>query len=118
MRYIIHAFFSAINRSSHPFYDKHSELIRSLWTINKQNPNSDEKISQLKEVLKSANPNELCDIYDEKTGESRAKVPPLIIACFEGDFDTIKCLLDVCFHKMLITNDDMHGLFLLFSARS
>jgi hypothetical protein len=49
----------------------------------------------LKQALGQSSAANLIDIYDEKTGESKAKVPALIIACFEGDYDTIKFLLDV-----------------------
>jgi hypothetical protein len=35
-------------------------------------------------------------MFDEG-GASRAQVPPLIIACFEGDYDLIKYLLHVSF---------------------
>lgn len=85
---------STINASTHPFYDKHNDLIKSIWSIDKNNSNVEEKLSKLKEILSTKNPSELCDIFDEKTGESRAKVTPLIIACFEGDYQTIEFLLN------------------------
>lgn len=85
---------STINASTHPFYDKHDDLIKSIWSIDKTNSNVDEKLSKLKEIVSSKNPSQLCDVFDEKTGESRAKVTPLIIACFEGDYQTIEYLLN------------------------
>ena len=54
-----------------------------------------ERARKLKEIVSSKNPSQLCEIYDEKTGEARAKVTPLIIACFEGDYQTIEFLLNV-----------------------
>lgn len=88
--------FSTINASSHPFYDKHDDLLKALWNIDKNNKNVDEKLSKLKDAVSKKSPSDLCEIYDEKSGEARAKVAPLIIACFEGDYDVIKYLLDVC----------------------
>lgn len=86
---------STINASSHPFFDKHDDLIKSIWSIDKSNGNAEEKLAKLKAAVGSKNPSQLCDIFDEKTGQSRAKVTPLIIACFEGDFHTIEFLLNV-----------------------
>lgn len=52
-------------------------------------------MAKLKQALGSGSAADLVEIFDEKSGESRAKVPPMIIACFEGDYDTIKFLLEV-----------------------
>jgi ankyrin repeat protein len=83
-----------MSRQNHPFYSKHNDLLKAIWSIDRSSKNSSEKLSQLKEAIKTNPPSNLVDIYDEKTGESRAKVPPLIIACFEGDYDTIQFLLN------------------------
>jgi len=85
---------SAITRESHPFYDKHDAVIKSIWGIDRNASNPEEKFSKLKEAITTSSPSQLFDIYHEKTGESRAKVTPLIISCFEGDYDTIKFLID------------------------
>jgi len=80
-------------RQSHPFYDKHSAVLKEIWSIDRS-ASGDAKLAKLKQALGSGSAADLVDILDEKTGQSRAKVPPLIIACFEGDYDTIKFLLD------------------------
>lgn len=85
---------STINASTHPFYDKHDDLIKSIWNIDKNELDVEKKLSKLKEIVSSKNPSQLCEIFDEKTGEARAKVTPLIIACFEGDYQTIEFLLN------------------------
>ena len=82
------------SRQNHPFYDKHNDTLKALWSVDKS-ASGDAKLTALKAALANSSAKDLLDIYDEKTGESRAKVPPLIIACFEGDYDVIKCLLDV-----------------------
>ncbi|CAF3479345.1 unnamed protein product, partial [Rotaria sp. Silwood2] len=51
--------------------------------MDRSNKNSDEKLAKLKESVNKYSANGLVDIYDDKTGESRAKVTILIIACFE-----------------------------------
>ncbi|CAF1296860.1 unnamed protein product [Adineta ricciae] len=82
-----------MSRQDHPFYDKHNDVLKALWSVDKS-ASGDAKLAQLKTALANSSAKDLLDIYDEKSGESRAKVPPLIIACFEGDYDVIKCLLD------------------------
>lgn len=62
--------------------------------MDRSNPNVEEKLAKLKASVEKSSANGLVDIYDEKTGESRAKVPLLIIACFEGDYQTIQYLLN------------------------
>jgi len=85
---------STITPQSHPFYDKHHEVIQSIWSMDRSQKNSDDKLKKLKDAIKSGGANQHYDIYNEKTGEARAKVTPLILACFEGDYDMIKLLLD------------------------
>ncbi|UJR34369.1 hypothetical protein I4U23_021777 [Adineta vaga] len=82
-----------MSRKDHPFYNKHSAILQEIWSIDRSAA-ADAKLSKLKAALGEHSASDLVDIYDDKTGESRAKVPPLIIACFEGDYDTIKFLLD------------------------
>jgi len=83
-----------MSRQDHPFYDKHDAVIKSIWSIDRSSTNPTEKLSKLKEAVAASSNAQLFDIYNEKTGESRAKVTPLIISCFEGDYDTIKFLID------------------------
>jgi len=83
-----------MSRQNHPHYDKHDDVLKAIWSIDRSAKSPEEKLSQLKEAVGKSSAVNLVDIYDEKSGESRAKVPPLIIACFEGDYDTIKFLLD------------------------
>jgi len=85
------------SRQNHPFYDKHNELLKAIWSIDRSAKTPEEKLSTLKSAIATNSPSTLVDILDEQTGQSKAKVPPLIIACFEGDYDTIKFLLDVIF---------------------
>ena len=59
----------------------------------------------MKEATSAGLKGQLFDIYDEKTGASRAKVTPLIIACFEGDYDTIKFLLQVTYLFLYLFNN-------------
>jgi hypothetical protein len=92
-RAVVH--FSKITAATHPFFDKHDGLIRTIWNTDKNNDSSEVKRRKLTEALASRSPSQLFDIYDEKTGESRARVTPLIIACFEGDYDTIAFLIEV-----------------------
>ncbi len=84
-----------ISRENHPFYQKHSDVLKAIWGIDRSVTNPEEKLAKLKQAVQKNSASTLVDIYDEKTGESRAQVPPLIIACFEGDYDTIQFLLDV-----------------------
>ncbi|CAF1145449.1 unnamed protein product [Rotaria sordida] len=83
-----------MSRQNHPFYDKHDDRLKALWTMDRSNSNVQEKLSKLKEAVSKGSASGLIDIYDDKTGEARAKVTPLIIACFEGDYDTIQYLID------------------------
>lgn len=83
-----------MSRQDHPFYDKHSDVLKALWSIDRSAKSPEEKLSKLKAAIASSSSATLVDVLDDKTGESKAKVPPLIIACFEGDYDAIKFLLD------------------------
>ena len=69
--------------------------MKAVWNIDRSNTNCDEKLATLKATIRSSSASGLVDIYDDKTGESRAIVSILIIACFEGDYETIQFLLDV-----------------------
>lgn len=83
-----------MSRQNHPFYDKHDDRLKALWTIDRSNTNSQEKLAKLKQAIDKSSASGLIDIYDDKTGDARAKVTILIIACFEGDYQTIEFLLD------------------------
>ncbi|CAF4607813.1 unnamed protein product, partial [Rotaria magnacalcarata] len=87
-------YFINISRQNHPFYDKHDDRLKALWKIDRSNTNSQEKLAKLKQAIDKSSASGLIDIYDDKTGEARAKVTILTIACFEGDFQTIEFLLD------------------------
>jgi len=82
-----------ITAQTHPFYDKHDNVIQTIWSLDRSQ-NTEEKLKQLKNAFKPGAANVQYDIFHEKTGEPRAKVTPLILACFEGDYDTIIFLLD------------------------
>lgn len=82
------------SRQDHPFYDKHDELLKAIWSLDRS-ASGEAKLAKVKAAVAASSPAKLVDIFDDKTGESKAKVPPLIIACFEGDYDLIKFLIEV-----------------------
>lgn len=77
-----------------PFRDAHHELIKVIWNVDRFNPKIDEKLKDLKILLKKYNPNMICDILHDVTGQPIAQATPLLIACFEGDADVIKLLIE------------------------
>lgn len=77
-----------------PFKDAHHELIREIWNVDRFNPRIDEKLRELKHLLKKYNPSTMCDILHDVTGQPIAQATPLLIACFEGDADVIKLLIE------------------------
>lgn len=77
-----------------PFRDAHHELIKEIWNVDRFNPKIDEKLKELKFLLKKFNPNIICDILHDVTGQPIAQATPLLIACFEGDADVIKLLIE------------------------
>jgi ankyrin repeat protein len=84
-----------MSRQDHPFYEQHDALLKAIWNLDRSATSPDVKLAKIKEAVNSGcAPSKLLDVLDDKTGQSRAKVPPLIIACFEGDYDVIKYLLD------------------------
>ena len=78
------------------FKDMHHALIRAIWNVDRYNPNVSEKLRDLRhEIEIEANdPNMTCDILHEVTGQPIAQATPLLIACFEGEPDVIKLLLE------------------------
>lgn len=79
-----------------PFKDQHHPLIKAIWNVDRFNPKLDEKLKELRLILKKHNPSILCDILHDVTGQPIAQATPLIIACFEGDPDVIKLLIENC----------------------
>lgn len=77
-----------------PFKDAHHELIREIWNVDRFNPRVDEKLRELRLLLKKYNPSLMCDILHDVTGQPIAQATPLLIACFEGDTDVIKLLIE------------------------
>ena len=45
-------------------------------------------------VVNKQNPSVICDILHDVTGQPIAQATPLLIACFEGDSDVIKFLIE------------------------
>lgn len=82
-----------MSRQDHPFYDKHDDLLKAIWSLDRS-ASGEAKLAKVKAAVGASSAAKLVDILDEKTGESKAKVPPLIIACFEGDYDLIKFLIE------------------------
>jgi hypothetical protein len=86
-----------LSRQDHPSYDKHDALLKAIWNLDRSAQNPETKLAQVQQAIAGgSNPWKLFDMFDEG-GASRAQVPPLIIACFEGDYDLIKYLLHVSF---------------------
>lgn len=77
-----------------PFKDQHHPLIRSIWNVDRFNPKIDEKLKELKSLLAKYESSIMCDILHDITGQPIAQATPLLIACFEGDPDVIKLLIE------------------------
>lgn len=76
------------------FKDLHDPIIKAIWNVDRFNPKKEEKLRELRNLLARYNSNALCDILHDATGQSIARASPLLIACFEGDFDVIKLLIE------------------------
>lgn len=78
------------------FRDKHHPILRAIWDIDKDEINTTEKLRKLEDVVirQRNDPSILCDVLDDITGKPIAQATPLIIACFEGDPDVIRFLVD------------------------
>lgn len=76
------------------FKDLHDPIIKAIWNVDRFNPKKDEKLRELRSLLAKYNSNILCDILHDSTGQPIARASPLLIACFEGDFDVIKLLIE------------------------
>lgn len=77
-----------------PFKDQHHPLIRCIWNVDRFNPKIEEKLKELRLLLNKHDPSVLCDILHDITGQPIAQATPLLIACFEGDPDVIKLLIE------------------------
>ena len=79
-----------------PFKDLHNPIIKAIWNVDRFNPNINEKLKELHQlvVVNKINPSVMCDILHDVTGQPIAQATPLIIACFEGDADVIKFLIE------------------------
>lgn len=77
-----------------PFKDQHHPLIRCIWNVDRFNPKIDEKLKELKQLVNKHDTSVLCDILHDITGQPIAQATPLLIACFEGDPDVIKLLIE------------------------
>ncbi|CAF4984768.1 unnamed protein product [Rotaria sp. Silwood1] len=77
------------------FKDKHHPLLIAIWNTDRTQTNLEEKLKGLRDLIKKGtNPNVNCEILHEQTGTPIAQVSPLIIACFEGDIDIIRFLIE------------------------
>jgi ankyrin repeat protein len=79
-----------------PFKDLHNPIIKAIWNVDRFNPNINEKLQELHQlvVVNKLNPCVSCDILHDVTGQPIAQATPLLIACFEGDSDVIKFLIE------------------------
>lgn len=75
-------------------HSDHSVLLRAIWGVDRFNPNVSEKLKDLKALLKKYDINALCALHHEQIDVVIAKATPLIVACFEGDPDVIKLLIE------------------------
>ena len=82
-----------LDRSSN-FKDLHNPIVKAIWNVDRFSPKKEEKLRELRNLLKKYNPNILCDILHDVTGQPIAKASPLLIACFEGDVDVIRLLIE------------------------
>ena len=73
-----------VNLAERNFKDLHNPIIKAIWNVDRFNPKKDDKLRELRNLLLKYNPNILCDILHDITGQSIAKASPLLIACFEG----------------------------------
>jgi len=86
---------SAPTTQDRPFKDKHHPLLIAIWNCDRTQTNTDEKLKGIKELIrKGTNVSVQCEILHEQTGQPIAQVSPLIIACFEGDPDIIRYLIE------------------------
>lgn len=83
-------------RPERPFKEKHHAFLKAIWNVDRLNPNPADKLKELHHLIveKKMNPAIQCDILHEITGKPIAQVSPLHIACFEGDADVIRYLID------------------------
>ncbi|CAF1056182.1 unnamed protein product [Didymodactylos carnosus] len=78
-----------------PFKDKHHPLLIAIWNTDRTQTDTNEKLKGIRDVLrKGTSASVQCEILHEQTGVPIAQVSPLIIACFEGDLDIIRFLID------------------------
>jgi hypothetical protein len=64
--------------SNRSFKDMHHPIIRAMWNVDRFNPRVDEKLRELRSVLTKYNPDILCDILHENTGQPIAQATPLL----------------------------------------
>lgn len=86
----------ARDRQQRKFRDKHHPILRAIWDIDKDEANTTEKLRKLEDVIvrQRNDPSTLCDVLDDIAGKPIAQATPLIIACFEGDPDVIRFLIE------------------------
>jgi ankyrin repeat protein len=79
-----------------PFKDLHHPLIKAIWSVDRFQPDVNEKLKELRQLVvkNGMNASVLCDILHDFTGQPIAQATPLLIACFEGDSDVIKFLIE------------------------
>ena len=79
-----------------PFKDMHHPLIKAIWSTERFQPNINEKLKELRHLIieNRMNPSVNCDVLHDVTGQPIAQATPLLIACFEGDADVIKFLIE------------------------
>jgi hypothetical protein len=79
--------------TNRPFRDMHHPIIRAMWNVDRFNPRVDEKLIELRSVLNKYNPDILCDILHETTGQPIAQATPLLSKLF-----ILKIIVSLNFH--------------------
>jgi hypothetical protein len=77
-----------------PFKDMHHPIVKAIWNVDRFNPRIDDKLKELRVVLNKHDPDIFCDVLHDLTGQPIAQATPLLIACFEGEADVIKLIID------------------------
>jgi hypothetical protein len=85
-----------IDEMDRPFKDQHHPLIKAIWSTDRYQPDINEKLKELRHLVieKHMNLSINCDVLHDITGQPIAQATPLLIACFEGDADVIKFLIE------------------------
>ena len=85
-----------VERPPRAYKDQHHVILKAIWNVDRLNPDVNEKLKELRHLVldKRYELSIECDILHDITGQPIAQATPLLIACFEGDADVIKFLIE------------------------